>query len=72
MKTIVVALVIALSGCAVSGAIYKDQKRQVLPLSFRGGETFCWEGVGWGTIGIGAIGWGTHECSRSTALASRD
>jgi len=68
MKTIVVALVIALSGCAMSGALYKDQKRQVLPYSFMGGETFCWEGVGYGNIGVGPIGWGTHECRRSSSV----
>ena len=72
MKTIVVALVIMLSGCSMSGAIYSDTNRQLLPYNFKGGETFCWEGVGWGGIGVGAVGWGTHECSRGNAIMSRD
>ncbi len=64
MRALALIAVLMLSACAVSGALYKDQNRQVLPVSFKGGETFCWEGVGTSQFGVGAIGWGTHECSR--------
>ena len=66
MRVLVVIAALALSSFAVSGALYKDQNRQVLPMSFRGAETFCWEGVGTSQFGVGAVGWGTHECSRSS------
>lgn len=68
MRVVVVILALALSSCAVSGALYKDQNRSVLPMSFKGGETFCWEGVGYNNVGVGAVGWGTHECSRGNAM----
>ena len=66
MRVLVVLAALALSSCAVSGALYKDQTRSVMPFSFNGGETFCWEGVGTSQVGVGAIGWGTHECSRGS------
>ena len=60
------ALVLSLTSCAVSGALYKDKNRSVLPLSMRGGETFCWQGVGFpigeSYVGVQPVGWGTHEC----------
>ena len=68
MRVIALIVALALGGCAVSGALYKDNRRQVLPFDFKGGETFCWEGVGTGSFGVGAIGWGTHECSRSNLI----
>lgn len=52
------------TGCAVGGALYKDEHRSVLPLSFQGGETFCWEGLDMTVIDIRPVGWGTHECNR--------
>ncbi|MEE8240110.1 MAG: hypothetical protein V3R16_02480 [Nitrospirales bacterium] len=72
MKAFVVALVMALSGCAVSGALYSDTERQVLPYNLKGGETFCWGGVGFpvgeGLVGIKPVGWGTHECNASSPI----
>ena len=66
MRALVVIVALALGGCSMAGALYKDQSRQVLPYNFKGGETFCWEGVGTSQVGVGAIGWGTHECSRGS------
>ena len=68
MRALALIAVLMLSACAVSGALYKDKNRSVMPMSFKGGETFCWEGVGWNNVGVGAIGWGTHECSRGNAM----
>lgn len=54
----------ALTGCTVTGAIYKSESLEILPLSFKGAETFCWEGLDMTIVDIKPTAWGKHECSR--------
>jgi len=74
-KIAVITLALALGGCAVSGGFsVGPQKYRMFEIhaSGQGGETFCWEGVGWNEIGIGPVGWGTHECRRSSTTSLVD
>lgn len=71
MKTILLVTLLSMVGCSVSGGLYlgPDKWRVIsIPYEWKGGETFCWEGVGWNDIGIGPVGWGTHECSRTSRV----
>ena len=58
---------VALTGCAVTGALYESESRTVLPLSFVGSQTFCWEGLDMTVVDIRPVGWGEHECERPEA-----
>ncbi len=72
MKTILLVSLLSLVGCSVSGGLYlgPDHFRVIsIPYEWRGAQTFCAEGLGWNDIGLGPIGWGKHECFRTTRTA---
>ena len=57
----------ALTGCAVTGSLYESDTRSILPLSFVGSPTFCWEGLDMTVVDIKPLGWGPDECNRMVA-----
>ena len=59
-------------GCAVGGALYKDEHRSILPVSFEGSPTFCWEGLDMSIVDIRPLGWGPDECNRTGQPPSPD
>ncbi len=68
MKLLALLAVISLCGCSISAGFSLGPERwRVMEIEYsgEGGETFCWEGVGYNDIGVFPVGWGTHECSRS-------
>ena len=55
---------VLLSGCAFSGALYSDKKREVLPVKTDGASSFCFAGltIGGTIVVLPAFGWGELSC----------